>query len=136
MAELGRFGVCKASTISFEILLIAAVSISHLPSTDANNADADTMTYSATEEVFDGLVECVWSLQVRDVPHVRQFNESRARNRLSRFFRELGNVPKISSQIYRRTISPQGGVIFLSDNEQCRNLYFGELIANGLLIDH
>ena len=136
MAELGRFGVCKASTISFEILLIAAVSISHLPSTDANNADVDTMTYSATEEVFDGLVECVWSLQVRDVPHVRQFNESRARNRLSRFFRELGNVPKISSQIYRRTISPQGGVIFLSDNEQRRNLYFGELIANGLLIDH
>ena len=64
------------------------------------------------------------------MPDVRQFNESRARNRLSSFFRKLGNVPQISAQIYRRTISSQGGVIFLSDNEQSRNLYFGELIAN------
>jgi hypothetical protein len=133
-----HFGVSGLqSVINFvEIPLIAGVLISNLPSTDVNNGHADRIARSATEEVFDSLVEGVWSFQVRDVPHIWQFHESRAWDRLSSFFRELGNVPKISAQIDRRPIFPQGGVIFLSNNEQRRNLYFGEFIANGLLINH
>lgn len=99
-------------------------------------AETPTVSRSAPEKVFDGLVECVWSFQVGNVSNVRQFNEARARDRLCSLFGKLRNIPKISSQIDRGTIFTQGGMIFLSDNEKRRNFDFGELVANGLLIDH
>ena len=97
---------------------------------------ADTFLSLPSEEIFDGLVECIWRLQMGDVPDIRQLNESRARNRLSSLFRELGDIPKISAQINRRTIFTQRSMIFLTHDQQGRHLNLGELVANRLLIDH
>ena len=73
---------------------------------------------------------------MRNVPHIRQFNEPRARDRLGSLFRQLWNVAKISSQIDGRAIFAESGMIFLAHNQEGRNLDFGKLVANGLLINH
>ena len=73
---------------------------------------------------------------MRNMPHVRQFNQPGARDRLGSFFGELRDITKISSEIDRRAISTQSRMIFLSYDQQCRNLDFGEFVANRLLIDH
>src|SRR5271165_282478 len=91
---------------------------------------------SAPEKVLNGLVECVWSFQMRNVPYVRQFDEASAGNRLGGLFCEFGNVSEIPAQVDWCTIFANRSVVFLSDDEECRNLDLRKFVAYRLLINH
>ena len=70
---------------------------------------------------------------MRNVPHIRQFNEPRARDRLGSLFCQLWNVAKISSQIDGRAIFAESGMIFLADNQDHAGR-IGIWAAGGVLV--